>query len=134
MCENCKHEAAETDDNLSIGFSMTSKDTGKTVNIERTEAQMREFANRMEDKAMEGDEAAQTGVALVYALEEKIKAARRKANNLEARHETLLETLNDFKERYTTGEEFKKAIEHVLKADAVTEQVFDMLSARMEDL
>lgn len=134
MCENCKHGATETDDNLSIGFSMTSKDTGKTVNIERTEAQMREFANRMEDKAMEGDEAAQTGVALVYALEEKIKESRRKANNLEARHETLLETLNDFKERYTTGEEFKKAIEHVLKADAVTEQVFDMLSARMEDL
>nr|DAK37782.1 MAG TPA: hypothetical protein [Caudoviricetes sp.] len=132
MCENCKNEAAETD--LSIGFSMTSKDTGKTVNIERTEAQMREFANRMEDKVMEGDDASQTGVALVYALEEKIKAARRKASNLEARHETLLETLNDFKERYTTGEEFKKAIEHVLKADAVTEQVFDMLSARMEDL
>lgn len=132
MCENCKNEAAETD--LSIGFSMTSKDTGKTVNIERTEAQMREFANRMEDKAREGDEAAQTGVALVYALEEKIKAARRKASNLEARHETLLETLNDFKERYTTGEEFKKAIEHVLKADAVTEQVLDMLTARMEDL
>lgn len=132
MCENCKNEAAETD--LSIGFSMTSKDTGKTVNIERTEAQMREFANRMEDKAMEGDEAAQTGVALVYALEEKIKADRRKASNLEARLETLLETLNDFKERYTTGEEFKKAIEHVLKADAVTEQVFDMLSDRMEDL
>lgn len=132
MCENCKHEAAETD--LSIGFSMTSKDTGKTVSIERTEAQMREFANKMEDKAMEGDEAAQTGVSLVYALEEKIKESRRKASNLEARHETLLETLNDFKERYTTGEEFIKAIEHVLKADAVTEQVFDMLSARMEDL
>ena len=132
MCENCKHEAAETD--LLIGFSMTSKDTGKTVSIERTEAQMREFANRMKDVAMEGDEAAQTGVALVYALEEKIKESRRKANNLEARHETLLETLNDFKERYNTGEEFKKAIKHVLEADTVTEQVFDMLSARMEDL
>ena len=132
MCKNCKNEATETD--LLIGFSMISKDTGKTVSIERTEAQMREFANRMEDVAMEGDEAAQTGVALVYALEEKIKESRRKANNLEARHETLLETLNDFKERYNTGEEFKKAIEHVLKADAVTEQVFDMLSARMEDL
>ena len=132
MCENCKHEAAETD--LSIGFSMTSKDTGKTVSIERTEAQLREFANRMEDVAMEGDEAAQTGVALVYALEERAKAYRRKVSNLHARHETLLETLQDFKENYTAAEEFKKAIEHVLKADKVTEQVFDMLSGRMKDL
>lgn len=132
MFENCKHEAAETD--LSIGFSMTSKDTGKTIHIERTEEELQEFASRMEDKAFEGDEAAATGVALVCVLEERAKAYHRKVSNLYARHETLLETLNDFKERYTTGEEFKKAIEHVLKADAVTEQVFDMLSARMEDL
>lgn len=132
MCENCKNEATETD--LSIGFSMTSKDTGKTIHIERTEEELQEFASRMEDKALEGDEAAATGVALVYALEERAKAYHRKVSNLKACHETLLETLNDFKERYNTGEEFKKAIEHVLKADAVTEQVFDMLAARMEDL
>ena len=132
MCENCKNEATETD--LSIGFSMTSNTTGKTIHIERTEAQLREFANRMEDKALEGDEAAATGVALVYALEEKIKEASRKARNLDARHDTLLETLKEFRDTYTTAEEFKKAIEHVLKADKVTEQVFDMLVERMEDL
>lgn len=132
MCENCKNEATETD--LSIGFSMTSKHTGKTIHIERTEAEMREFANQMEDKALEGHEAAATGVALVYALEEKIKEVSRKVRNLDARHDTLLETLKDFKEDYTTAEEFKKAIEHVLKADKVTEQVFDMLVERMEDL
>lgn len=132
MCKNCKNEATETD--LSIGFSMTSKTTGKTIHIERTEEELQEFASRMEDKALEGDEAAATGVALVYALEERAKAYRRKVSNLDARHETLLETLQDFKENYTTAEEFKKAIEHVLKADKVTEQVFDMLSSRMEDL
>lgn len=132
MCKNCKNEATETD--LSIGFSMTSKTTGKTIHIERTEEELQEFASRMEDKALEGDEAAATGVALVYALEERAKAYRRKVSNLHARHETLLETLQDFKENYTTAEEFKKAIEHVLKADKVTEQVFDMLSGRMEDL
>lgn len=132
MCENCKNEATETD--LSIGFSMTSNTTGKTIHIERTEAQLRDFANRMEDKALEGDEAAATGVALVYALEEKIKEVSRKVRNLDARHDTLLETLKEFLDTYTTAEEFKKAIEHVLKADAVTEQVFDMLSSRMEDL
>ena len=132
MCKNCKNEATETD--LSIGFSMTSKHTGKTIHIERTEEELQEFASRMEDKALEGDEAAATGVALVYALEERAKAYRRKVINLDARHETLLETLQDFKENYTTAEEFKKAIEHVLKADKVTKQVFDMLSSRMEDL
>jgi hypothetical protein len=132
MCKNCKNEATETD--LSIGFSMTSKTTGKTIHIERTEEELQEFASRMEDKALEGDEAAATGVALVYALEERAKAYHRKVSNLDARHETLLETLQDFKENYTTAEEFKKAIEHVLKADKVTEQVFDMLSGRMEDL
>lgn len=132
MCKNCKNEATETD--LSIGFSMTSKTTGKTIHIERTEEELQEFASQMEDKALEGDEAAATGVALVYALEERAKAYRRKVSNLVARHETLLETLQDFKETYTTAEEFKKAIEHVLKADKVTEQVFDMLSGRMEDL
>lgn len=132
MCKNCKNAATET--GLSIGFSMTSKDTGKTINIERTEEELQEFASRMEDKALEGDEAAATGVALVCALEERAKAYHRKVSNLKARHETLLETLNDFLERYNTGEEFKKAIEHVLKADAVTEQVFDMRAARMEDL
>ena len=132
MCKNCKNEATETD--LSIGFSMTSKTTGKTIHIERTEEELQEFASRMEDKALEGDEAAATGVALVYALEERAKAYHRKVSNLDARHETLLETLQDFKENYTTAEEFKKAIEHVLKADKVTEQVFDMLSSRMEDL
>lgn len=132
MCKNCKNEATETD--LSIGFSMTSKTTGKTIHIERTEEELQEFASRMEDKALEGDEAAATGVALVYALEERAKAYHRKVSNLDACHETLLETLQDFKENYTTAEEFKKAIEHVLKADKVTEQVFDMLSARMEDL
>ena len=132
MCKSCKNEATETD--LSIGFSMTSKTTGKTIHIERTEEELQEFASRMEDKALEGDEAAATGVALVYALEERAKAYHRKVSNLDARHETLLETLQDFKENYTTAEEFKKAIEHVLKADKVTEQVFDMLSGRMEDL
>ena len=132
MCKNCKNEATETD--LSIDFSMTSKNTGKTVSIERTEAQMREFVSKMEDKAMLDDEAAQTGVALVYALEEKIKEFRRKAKNLEARHKTLLNMLQDFRDTYNTAEEFKKAIDHVLKADAVTGQVFDMLSERMEDL
>lgn len=132
MCKNCKNEATETD--LSVDFSMTSKTTGKTIHIERTEEELREFASRMEDKALEGDEAAATGVALVYALEERAKVYRRKVSNLDARHETLLETLQDFKERYNTGEEFKKAIEHVLKVDAVTEQLFDMLSSRMEDL
>lgn len=132
MCKNCKNEATETD--LSIGFSMTSKTTGKTIHIERTEEELQEFASQMEDKALEGDEAAATGVALVYALEERAKAYHRKVSNLDARHETLLETLQDFKENYTTAEEFKKAIEHVLKADKVTEQVFDMLSSRMEDL
>lgn len=132
MCKNCKNEATETD--LSIGFSMTSKTTGKTIHIERTEEELKEFASRMEDKALEGDEAAATGVALVYAIEERAKAYHRKVSNLDARHETLLETLQDFKESYTTAEEFKKAIEHVLKADKVTEQVFDMLSGRMEDL
>lgn len=132
MRKNCKNEATETD--LSIGFSMTSKTTGKTIHIERTEEELQEFASRMEDKALEGDEAAATGVALVYALEERAKAYHRKVSNLDARHETLLETLQDFKENYTTAEEFKKAIEHVLKADKVTEQVFDMLSGRMEDL
>lgn len=132
MCKNCKKEATETD--LSIGFSMTSKTTGKTIHIERTEEELQGFASRMEDKALEGDEAAATGVALVYALEERAKAYHRKVSNLDARHETLLETLQDFKENYTTAEEFKKAIEHVLKADKVTEQVFDMLSGRMEDL
>lgn len=132
MCKNCKNEATETD--LSIGFSMTSKTTGKTIHIERTEEELQEFASRMEDMALEGDEAAATGVALVYALEERAKAYHRKVSNLDARHETLLETLQDFKENYTTAEEFKKAIEHVLKADKVTEQVFDMLSSRMEDL
>lgn len=132
MCENCKNEATETD--LSVGFRMTSKTTGKTIHIERTEEELHEFASRMEDKALEGDEAAATGVALVYALEERAKAYHRKVSNLDARHETLLETLQDFKENYTTAEEFKKAIEHVLKADKVTEQVFDMLSGRMEDL
>ena len=132
MCKNCKNEATETD--LLIGFSMTSKTTGKTIHIERTEEELQEFASRMEDKAIEGDEAAATGVALVYALEERAKAYHRKVSNLDARHETLLETLQDFKENYTTAEEFKKAIEHVLKADKVTEQVFDMLSGRMEDL
>lgn len=132
MCKNCKNEATETD--LSIGFSMTSKTTVKPIHIERTEEELQEFASRMKDKALEGDEAAATGVALVYALEERAKAYHRKVSNLKARHETLLEMLNDFKERYNTGEEFKKAIEHVLKADAVTEQVFDMLAARMEDL
>ena len=132
MCKNCKNEATETD--LSIGFSMTSETTGKTIHIERTEEELQEFASRMEDKALEGDEAAATGVALVYALEERAKAYHRKVSNLFARHETLLETLQDFKENYTTAEEFKKAIEHVLKADKVTEQVFDMLSSRMEDL
>lgn len=132
MCENCKNEATETD--LSVGFRMTSKTTGKTIHIERTEEELQEFASRMEDKALEGDEAAATGVALVYALEERAKAYHRKVSNLDARHETLLETLQDFKENYTTAEEFKKAIEHVLKADKVTEQVFDMLSGRMEDL
>lgn len=132
MCKNCKNEATETD--LSIGFSMTSKTTGKTIHIERTEEELQEFASRMEDKALEGDEAAATGVALVYALEERAKAYHRKVSNLDARHETLLETLQDFEENYTTAEEFKKAIEHVLKADKVTEQVFDMLSGRMEDL
>lgn len=132
MCKNCKNEATETD--LSIGFSMTSKTTGKTIHIERTEEELQEFASRMEDKALEGDEAAATGVALVYALEERAKAYRRKVSNLDARHETLLETLQDFKENYTTAEEFKKAIEHVLKADKVTAQVFDMLVERMEDL
>lgn len=132
MCKNCKNEATETD--LSIGFSMTSKTTGKTIHIERTEEELQEFASRMGDKALEGDEAAATGVALVYALKERAKAYHRKVSNLDARHETLLETLQDFKENYTTAEEFKKAIEHVLKADKVTEQVFDMLSGRMEDL
>lgn len=132
MCKNCKNEATETD--LSIGFSMTSKTTGKTIHIERTEEELQEFVSRMEDKALEGDEAAATEVALVYALEERAKAYHRKVSNLDARHETLLETLQDFKENYTTAEEFKKAIEHVLKADKVTEQVFDMLSSRMEDL
>jgi hypothetical protein len=132
MCKNCKNEATETD--LSIGFSMTSKTTGKTIHIERTEEELQEFASRMEDKAIEGDEAAATGVALVYALEERAKVYHRKVSNLDARHETLLETLQDFEENYTTAEEFKKAIEHVLKADKVTEQVFDMLSSRMEDL
>ena len=132
MCKNCKNEATETD--LSVDFSMTSKTTGKTIHIERTEEELREFASRMEDKALEGDEAAATGLALVYALEERAKVYRRKVSNLDARHETLLETLQDFKERYNTGEEFKKAIEHVLKVDAVTEQLFDMLSSRMEDL
>lgn len=132
MCKNCKNKATETD--LSIGFSMTSKTTGKTIYIERTEEELQEFASRMEDKALEGDEAAATGVALVYALEERAKAYHRKVSNLDARHETLLETLQDFKENYTTAEEFKKAIEHVLKVDKVTEQVFDMLSGRMEDL
>lgn len=132
MCKNCKNEATETD--LSIGFSMTSKTTGKTIHIERTEEELQEFASRMEDKALEGDEAAATGVALVYALEGRAKAYHRKVSNLDARYETLLETLQDFKENYTTAEEFKKAIEHVLKADKVTEQVFDMLSSRMEDL
>lgn len=132
MCENCKNEATETD--LSVGFSMTSKDTGKTIHIERTEEELQEFASLMEDKALEGDEAAATVVALVCALEERAKAYHRKVSNLHVRHETLLETLNDFLERYNTGEEFKKAIEHVLKADKVTEQVFDMLSERMEDL
>ena len=132
MCKNCKNEATEPD--LSIGFSMTSKTTGKTIHIERTEEELQEFASRMEDKAIEGDEAAATGVALVYALEERAKVYHRKVSNLDARHETLLETLQDFEENYTTAEEFKKAIEHVLKADKVTEQVFDMLSSRMEDL
>lgn len=132
MCKNCKNEATETD--LSIDFSMTSKTTGKTIHIERTEEELRDFANRMEDKALEGDEAAATGVALVYALEERAKAYHRKVRNLDARHDTLLETLKEFLDTYTTAEEFKKAIEHVLKADAVTEQVFDMLSSRMEDL
>lgn len=132
MCKNCKNEATETD--LSIGFSMTSKTTGKTIHIERTEEELQEFASRMEDKAFEGDEAAETGVALVYALEARAKAYHQKVSNLYARHETLLDTLQDFKENYTTAKEFKKAIEHVLKADAVTEQVFDMLSERMEDL
>lgn len=132
MYKNCKNEATETD--LSIGFSMTSKTTGKTIHIERTEEELQEFASRMEDKALEGDEAVATGVALVYALEERAKAYHRKVSNLDARHETLLETLQHFKENYTIAEEFKKAIEYVLKADKVTEQVFDMLSGRMEDL
>lgn len=130
MCKNCNHSQPEADD-LSIGFSMTCKRTGKTIDIERTEAQMREFANRMEDKAIEGDEAAQTGVALVYALEEKIKEFKAQASNLDARHETLLETLQDFRDTYDTADEFKKAIDHVLKADAVTKDVFDMLSGRL---
>lgn len=132
MCKNCKNEATETD--LSIGFSVTSKTTGKTIHIERTEEELQEFASRMEDKALEGDEAAATGVALVYVMEGKIKEVSRKARNLDARHDTLLETLKYFKENYNTAEEFKKAIEHLLKADAVTAQVFDMLSGRMEDL
>nr|DAI22215.1 MAG TPA: hypothetical protein [Caudoviricetes sp.] len=132
MCKNCKNEATETD--WSVGFSMTSKTTGKTIHIERTEEELQEFASRMEDKALEGDEAAATGVALVCALEARAKAYHLKVSNLKARHETLLETLNDFKERYNTGEEFKKAIEHVLKADEVTEQVSDMRAVRMEDL
>lgn len=132
MCKNCKNEATETD--LSIGFSMTSKTTGKTIHIERTEEELQEFASRMKDKALEGDEAAATGVALVYALEERAKAYPRKVRNLDARHDTLLETLKEFKDTYTTAEEFKKAIEHVLKADKVTAQVFDMLVKRMEDL
>lgn len=132
MCKNCKNEATETD--LSIGFRMISKTTGKTIHIERTEEELQEFASRMEDKALDGDEAAATGVALVYALEERAKGYHRKVRNLDARHDTLLETLQEFKDTYTTAEEFKKAIEHVLKADKVTAQVLDMLSDRMEDL
>ena len=129
MCKHCKDSHLEKEDDFVVSFTIEHPESKDKVTIERNRSQMEEFAIKTALKAFEEDEVAQTGVALLYYLEDSANRKSKELIVVESRIECMIDTLRDLKDSAKSAEEFQTAIEDILKADEAASGLLSMLSS-----
>lgn len=132
MCKHCKESHSEEDE-LVVSFNIKHPESGKVISIERTQSEIEKFADATARKAIEGDQVSQTGVALLYYLE---NSAFTKANQLsvaESRLECMIEALRDLKDSAKSVEEFQMSIEAFLRGDEAASNLLSIFSSLNND-
>ena len=129
MCKHCKDSHLEKEDDFVVSFTIDHPESKGKISIERNRSQMEEFANKTALKAIEGDQVAQTGVALLYYLEDSANRKSKELTVVESRIECMIDALRDLKDSAKSVEEFQTSIEAILKADEAAAGLLRILSS-----
>lgn len=132
MCKHCKDSHSESEE-LVVSFSIKHPKSEKVISIERTQSEMEQFAEATARKAIEGDQVAQTGVALLYYLENSAFTKSNQLSVVESRLECTIEALRELKDSAKTVEEFQTSLEAILKGDEAASSLLSIFSSLNND-